>query len=131
MDRRGYQQYKQQSVGSMTPGELLLLLYDELVKRATMASIALDKEEYEAFEGAVDRCIDIVNYLDETLDRQYPISKDLSRMYEYFTYQLGRIRIGRNKKELELLRPMLADMRDAFHIAEKNSAAQLRKGGLG
>lgn len=131
MDRRGYQQYKQQSVGSMTPGELLLLLYDELVKRATMASIALDKGQFDAFEAAVDRCTDIVNYLDETLDRQYPISQDLSRMYEYFTYQLGRIKIGRNKKELERLRPMLADMRDAFHTAEKASAqetAELRRG---
>ena len=102
MDRRGYQQYKQQSVGSMTPGELLLLLYDELVKRATMASISLDREDFPAFEAAVDRCTDIVNYLDETLDHQYPISQDLSRMYEYFTYQLGRIKIGRNKQELEL-----------------------------
>ena len=129
MDRRGYQQYKQQSVGSMTPGELLLLLYDELVKRATMASIALEKGEFDAFEAAVDRCTDIVNYLDDTLDRQYPISQDLSRMYEYFTYQLGRIKIGRNKKELEQLRPLLADMRDAFHAAEKNSGAQLGKGG--
>lgn len=127
MDRRGYQQYKQQSVGSMTPGELLLLLYDELVKRATMASISLDKEDFPAFEAAVDRCTDIVNYLDETLDRQYPISQDLSRMYEYFTYQLGRIKIGRNKKELEQLRPMLADMRDAFHTAERSSSQ--RKGG--
>lgn len=124
MDRRGYQQYKQQSVGSMTPGELLLLLYDELVKRATMASIALDKEDFPAFEAAVDRCTDIVNYLDETLDRQYPISQDLSRMYEYFTYQLGRIKIGRNKKELESLRPMLADLRDAFHSAEKDAGSQ-------
>lgn len=129
MDRRGYQQYKQQSVGSMTPGELLLLLYDELVKRATMASIALEKGQFDAFEAAVDRCTDIVNYLDETLDRQYPISQDLSRMYEYFTYQLGRIKIGRNQKELEQLRPLLVDMRDAFHIAEKNSSAQQRKGG--
>ena len=128
MDRRGYQQYKQQSVESMTPGELLLLLYDELVKRATIASIALDKADYGTFESALDRCVDIVNYLDETLDRQYPISRDLSRMYEYFTYQLGRIRIGRNKKELEQLRPLLADMRDTFHIAEKNSASQLRGG---
>lgn len=128
MDRRGYQQYKQQSVESMTPNELLLLLYDELVKRATLASIALGKEDYETFESAVGRCIDIVNYLDETLDRQYPISRELSRMYEYFTYQLGRIRIGRNKKELELLRPLLADMRDTFHAAEKNSASQLRGG---
>ena len=124
MDRRGYQQYKQQSVNSMTPGELLLLLYDELVKRATMASIALDKGDYSTFEAAVQRCSDIVNYLDETLDHKYPISHDLSRMYEYFTYQLGRIKIGRNKKELEQLRPMLAEMRDAFHTAERNSAGQ-------
>ena len=129
MDRRGYQQYKQQSVGSMTSGELLLLLYDELVKRATMASIALDKGEFPAFEAAVERCIDIVNYLDETLDRQYPIRQDLGRMYEYFTYQLGRIKIGRNKQELEKLRPMLAEMRDAFHTAEKNSGGLQGKGG--
>ena len=122
MDRRGYQQYKQQSVGSMTSGELLLLLYDELVKRATMASIALDKGEFPAFEAAVERCIDIVNYLDETLDRQYPISQDLGRMYEYF-------KIGRNKQELEKLRPMLAEMRDAFHTAEKNSGGLQGKGG--
>ena len=121
MDTRGYQQYKQQSINSMTAGELLLLLYDELVKRSTLASIALDKQDWPAFEGAMDRCIDIVNYLDETLDRQYPISRDLSRMYDFFTYQMGRIKIGRNKKELERLRPMLADMRDTFRDAEKNS----------
>ena len=124
MDRRGYQQYKQQSVGSMTPGELLLLLYDELVKRATMASIALDKGQFDAFEAAVDRCTDIVNYLDETLDRQYPISQDLSRMYDYFTYEMGRIKTGRNRKELERLRPMLADMRDAFRAAEKSGGVR-------
>ena len=128
MDMRGYQQYKQQSVNSMTPGELLLLLYDELVKRATMASIALDKADYPTFEAAVDRCSDIINYLDETLDRQYPISHDLSRLYEYFTYQLGRIKIGRNKKELEQLRPMLAELRDAFHTAERSSSIQGKNG---
>ncbi|NBI11388.1 flagellar protein FliS [Colidextribacter sp. OB.20] len=121
MDTRGYQQYKQQSISSMTPGELLMLLYDELIKRATLAGLALDKQDWPTFEGAMDRCIDIVNYLDETLDRQYPISHDLSRMYDYFTYQMGRIKIGRNKAELERLRPMLADMRDSFRAAEKST----------
>lgn len=124
MDTRGYQQYKQQSISSMTPGELLMLLYDELVKRSTLASLAMDKMDWPAFEAAVERCIDIINYLDETLDHQYPISHDLSRMYDYFTYELGRIKIGRNKKELERLRPMLADMRDAFRMAEKTSSVQ-------
>lgn len=129
MDMRGYQQYKQQSINSMTAGELLLLLYDELVKRSTLASMALDKQDFPQFENSVDRCVDIVNYLDDTLDHQYPISKDLSRMYEFFTYQLGRIKIGRNKQELEKLRPMLAEMRDAFHTAEKNSGGLQGKGG--
>lgn len=124
MDARGYQQYKQQSINSMTSGELLLMLYDELVKRSTLASIALDRKEWTAFEEAIDRCMDIVNYLDETLDRQYPISQDLGRMYDYFTYELGRVKIGRHKKELERLRPMLADMRDAFRTAEKSSGSQ-------
>lgn len=124
MDVRGYQQYKQQSINSMTSGELLLLLYDELVKRSTLASIALDKQDWTTFEGALDRCNDIVSYLDETLDPQYPISRDLARMYDYFTYELARIKIGRNKKELERLRPMLADMRDAFRTAEKTSGVQ-------
>ena len=127
MDARGYQQYKQQSINSMTPGELLLLLYDELVKRSTLASIAWDKQDWPTFEAALDRCTDIVNYLDETLDRQYPISRDLSRMYDYFTYELGRVKIGRNKKELERLRPMLSDLRDTFRIAEKSSAGQERR----
>ena len=127
MDARGYQQYKQQSINSMTPGELLLMLYDELIKRSTLASLALDKQDWPTFEGAIDRCIDIVNYLDETLDHQYPISRDLSRMYEYFTYQMGRIKIGRNKRELEHLRPMLTDLRDAFRGAEKNTSVQERQ----
>ena len=98
-----------------------MLLYDELVKRSTLASLALDKADWSRFEAALDRCIDIVNYLDETLDRQYPISQDLSRMYDYFTYEMERIKAGRNKKELDRLRPMLADMRDAFRAADKNS----------
>ena len=127
MDARGYQQYKQQSINSMTPGELLLMLYDELVKRATLASMMLEKKDWPQFEAAIDRCTDIVNYLDETLDRKYPISRDLSRMYDYFTYELGRIKIGRNKGELDRLRPMLTDMRDTFRTAERSSNGGERK----
>ena len=127
MDTRGYQQYKQQSINSMTSWELLMLLYDELVKRSTLASIALDKQDWPTFEAALDRCTDIVNYLDETLDHKYPISHDLSRMYDYFTYELARIKIGRNKVELERFRPILADMRDAFRAAEKNSGGQEKR----
>ena len=40
MDMRGYQRYREDSLSTMTQGELLLLLFDELVKRLTQADIA-------------------------------------------------------------------------------------------
>ena len=55
MDMRGYQRYREDSLSTMTQGELLLLLFDELVKRLTQAELELEREHYPAFEAAVDR----------------------------------------------------------------------------
>lgn len=119
MDTRGYQQYKEQSVNTMTQGELLMLLYDELVKRITRAEMALDKQDYALLDASVDRCVDIIHYLDDTLDMQYPISANLNRMYDFFCYELSRIKLGRNRTELERIKPMIIDLRDSFRAAEK------------
>lgn len=121
MDMRGFQQYKEQSINTMTPGELLLLLYDELVKRITRAELALEKEDYDLFEASVERCIDIIHYLDDTLDRQYQISAELGRLYEFFCFELSRIKAGRNMTELRRIKPMLTDLRDTFRTAEHTS----------
>lgn len=120
MDMRGFQQYKEQSINTMTQGELLLLLYDELYKRLSLAEIMLEKQEYPVFENAVDRSVAIIEYLDATLDRQYPISKNLAQLYEYFTYELGRVRIGRRKEVLTPVKNMVSELRDAFRQAQKS-----------
>lgn len=122
MDMRGYQHYREQAVNTMTPGELLLLLYDELVKRLTQAELSLDKQDYPTFEAAVDRCVDIIHYLDDTLDRQYPISTQLSRLYEYFCYELSRVKTGRNKTELQRVKRMAGELRESFRTADKNAS---------
>ena len=67
MDMRGYQRYREDSLSTMTQGELLLLLFDELVKRLTQAELELEREHYPAFEAAVDRSVKIIRYLDDTL----------------------------------------------------------------
>lgn len=121
MDSRGYQQYKEQSINTMTQGELLLLLYDELIKRLTQAELALGREDYLLFEASVQRGIDIIQYLDDTLDKQYPISANLTQLYEYFTYELGRVKIGRRKDPLTHVKTMAGELRDAFREAQKNS----------
>ncbi len=124
MNVRGYQQYKQQTVNTMTPGELLLLLLDELVKRVMRCDLALTSKDYALFEASVDRCIDIVRYLDDTLDQRYPISHDLHRLYDFFLYDLNRVKIGRNQEELSKLRPLIVDLRDTFRQADKNSVEE-------
>lgn len=120
MDMKGYQQYKEQSINTMTQGELLLLLYDELVKRLTQAEIALDQGNFPLFEDLVQRGIEIVQYLDDTLDRKYEVGRDLSRLYEYFTYELGRVKIGRHKEPLTHVKSMANELREAFREAQKS-----------
>lgn len=123
MYTKDFQQYKEQSVDTMTPGELLLTLYDELVKRLTRAEMALEKQNYELMEESVDRSTEIIRYLDDTLDKQYPISMELSRLYEFFSYELIRVKIGRNETELKRVKRMVGEMRDAFRIAAQNNTS--------
>lgn len=121
MYQNGYEQYKMQSVNTMTSGERLLLLYDELLKRLTRAKIALQEEEYDMFESAVTRSQEIVQYLNHTLNMDYSISSDLRRMYEFFLYELSRLQAGRNPEVIEELKPLVSELREAFREADKTA----------
>ena len=120
MDMKGFQQYKTQSINTMTQGELLLLLYDELYKRLAQAELMLDQQNFPVYEASLERAVAIIEYLDATLDRQYPISKNLAQLYEYFTYELGRAKIGRRKEVLSHVKSMVGELRDAFRQAQKS-----------
>lgn len=122
---QGYQGYKEQGINEMSQGELLLLLYDELVKRLLRAGLALDKTDYALFEASVDRSLDIIRYLDDTLDMHYPISRNLNRLYDYFSFELNRVKAGRNKTELERVKTMVMELRDTFREANKNAEREL------
>ncbi|EXG83358.1 flagellar biosynthetic protein FliS [Clostridium sp. ASBs410] len=115
----GYQHYKEQTVNTMTPGEMLNLLYDEMLKRLTRAELALEKEDYELFEQSIQRAADIVTYLKDTLNYDYEISAELRRMYDFFLYEFSRIRAGRNSDVIEEVRPLIIDLRDAFKEAQR------------
>ena len=122
MNINGYQQYKQQSISTMTKSEMLILLYDESIKRLALAQIALEKENYEQFEDYVTRKEKIIRYLSSILDRKYAISSDLYRLYDYFLFQLGRLRAGRNKEIIGELKQKISELRDTFKEADRLSS---------
>ena len=88
MEYNGYQQYREQSVSGLSANELLLLLFDELIKRLGRCDLALAQKNYEL--------------LDESAD--------------------NRVKVGRNKGELDKIKPMLTDLRDTFRQAAQNCA---------
>lgn len=115
----GYQHYKEQTVNTMTPGEMLNLLYDELLKRLTRSELALENKDYELFEQSIQRSMDIVTYLKDTLNYQYEISNELKRLYDFFIYELVRIKAGRNSAIIAEIRPLIMDLRDSFRDAQR------------
>lgn len=119
-ERKGIDLYKAQAISTMTPDELMFLLFDELVKRLMRAELALEKKDFALFEESTQRAIDIIRYLDSSLDRQYPISHEMSRLYEYFTYELGRVKIGRHMEPLRRVKAMIIDLRSTFREAQEN-----------
>ncbi len=119
MNANAYQQYKMQSVNTMTASEMLLLLFDELVKRLSRAELSLETEDYDLFSQSVTRSTEIVRYLKATLNRSYPISRELAAMYDFFIYELSRISAGRNPKVIAELKHLVEELRDAFREASK------------
>jgi flagellar protein FliS len=115
----GYQHYKEQTVNTMTPGEMLNLLYDELLKRLTRSELALENKDFELFEQSIQRSMDIVTYLKDTLNHQYDISNELNRLYDFFLYELVRIKAGRNSEVIAEIRPLIMDLRDSFREAQR------------
>ncbi|WP_333650750.1 flagellar export chaperone FliS [Lacrimispora sp.] len=122
MNSYGYQNYKTQAVNTMTSGEMLGLLYDEVLKRLTRAELALEKKDYELFDQSMRRSVEIVHYLRNTLNFDFEISNELNRMYDFFLYEFSRISAGRNVKVISEVRPLIVELRDAFKEAQRLSS---------
>ena len=93
------------------------------MKHLTREEIALDKKDYAILEQSVEKSLQIIRYLDSTLDRKYEISGQLTKLYDYFCFELSRVKIGHNKTELERTKKMIVELRESFRTADKNTAS--------
>ncbi len=103
----------------MTSEELVVVLYDELVKRLKKASIALEIGKLDIFDESITRCSDIVLYLKEALNFEYQISYELVNFYNFFLYELTRAKSSRNPEIMAGIEPLIKDLREAFGEAAK------------
>lgn len=121
MAQNPYQKYQQQSVMTMTPGEMLTRLYDEVITQLTAARQFNEEKEYEKSNAAFKKAQKILRYLDQTLDPQYEISGSLSALYDYFIRRLVDANLRKDNAPVDEVLPMVAELRDTFIQADKAS----------
>jgi flagellar protein FliS len=116
-----YQQYKEQSLSTLAPGELLVRLFDECIKQLRLSCIGISKKNYGMANDALNKAQTILTTLNASLDMRYPISKELREMYIFFVKQISEANIKKNASLVEDILPLIKDMRDSFEQAEKTS----------
>ncbi len=79
-----YQQYKQQSIMTMTQGELVVQLFEGCSKKLNLAVYYIESNETDKADEQLYKAQRIVNYLNASLDRSVPISNELAALYDYF-----------------------------------------------
>lgn len=119
MVQNPYQKYQQQSVMTMTPGEMLLRLYDEVITQLSAARQFNEQRDIAGANTAFQKAQRIIHYLDQTLDPQYEISQNLSALYDYFIRRLVEANSRKTNEPVDEVLPMIAELRETFYQADK------------
>ena len=114
-----YETYKQQSVMTMTSGQILLLVYNELIKQLSLAQKAFAKNDIVEINRTLQKSQTLIRELQSTLNFDYDISNELNNIYSFFYTVTLNANIKKDSSQLQTLIEMIADLKDTFAEAEK------------
>lgn len=119
-----YKKYQEQSVATMTQGEMLNLLYETCSKRLNAGVMYIEEKRYDLANENLQKAQRIITYLNNTLDRKYEISQNLSSLYDYFNQQIIKGNIHKDIAVIKEIIPMIDDLGKTFKQAEKLARQQ-------
>ncbi len=124
-----YTKYQTLSVNTLTPGELIILLYEELALRMNRAVLQIKNGKMEDAHKSMTKAEDIVLYLVDILDVNYPISDELLPLYEFIYRQLVVANGEKNVSILEETVKIVNQMKDVWKEAESLNRQKVATGG--
>ena len=104
-----YATYQTSKIQTASPAELTLILYEGAIKYCNLAIMALEEHDsIEKIHNNIVKTENIIEYLQETLNPKYEVSKDFEAVYSYIYDCLVQ---GNMKKDRELLEEALKHLR--------------------
>lgn len=123
-----YNSYKQNSIMMASREQLLLMLVDGAVKYTKIAKLSIENKDLVRAHKELIRVQDIFTELMITLDQSVgKWAKDMYRVYDFIRYELSRANIRKDVQIIEGVLPIIEDVRDTWHEADKKSKEENRR----
>ncbi|MEQ7050347.1 flagellar export chaperone FliS [Paenibacillaceae sp. P-4] len=117
-------QYLKVKVETASPGELTLLLYQEMVKSLLKAKHLFAQQQFEEMNRFIYKTRDIINELTITLNMEHAIARELYDLYMFYQRHLNDFMIQRNEQllddVLEFSKEMVETWKEALLIVRKS-----------
>ena len=111
-----YKKQQQSKILMAKPEELTAMLYDGAIKFCNIAVIAIEKKDFEKAHENIVKVQKIIEYLINTLNTDYEVSKDFMNIYVYLLDVLVKTNI---KKDIETLNIAIRELKDLKNIWEQ------------
>jgi flagellar protein FliS len=119
-----FQQYKTQSIETLTNGEVVVKLFEEASKQINMAIFLTNNgNSYKAFNAIVKARM-IMSSLNSSLDMKYAISIELRELYLFIEEQLVQVNGTGDLDRMKEILALVDDFKITFRQAEKLARAQ-------
>lgn len=118
-----YQKYQHNYVTSLTSGEQLVLLFEQVCLNISKGIHFIEKKNVAEAHNSIVKAENIFYYLIDNLDFNYPISNDLFSLYNYITDRLVQANLKKDAAILAEVQKISCGLRDTWREAERISRA--------
>jgi flagellar protein FliS len=108
--------YKQQSILTATPGQLVVMLYDGCLRFLHQAAHAMREGNVRESGARLTRAEAIIDELLATLDLEQGgvVASRLQGIYVFCSRHLGEARVARDPEMIDKVSELLTELRDAW-----------------
>jgi flagellar protein FliS len=117
----GRNRYKKNRASTAQPGDLVVMLYEGMLRFTSEARQGLEESDPKTAGYALTRTLDIVAHLQDTLrlDVAPEFGKALDTTYTLWTKLLVEVNIQRDIEKLDTVRRQMTELKDAWKSANE------------
>lgn len=109
-----YQQYKNSSVNTASPGELTLMLYNGCLKFIHLAKKAIEDNDIKSKNTNLKKAQNIITELMLTLNTDVAVSQNLLSLYDYINRRLIEANVKNDIQILNEVEGFVVEFRDTW-----------------